>query len=73
MLDKSDLAGCAPTRQTGWKFRYEDGEPRVCQSNESHGQTATTHEIYNQGQPYLKLETFQQLKYALAEVGIMRM
>ncbi|KAF2185445.1 hypothetical protein K469DRAFT_738867 [Zopfia rhizophila CBS 207.26] len=72
MLDESDLVGCAPTRQTGWKFRYEDGEPRVCQSNESHGRTATTHEIYNQGQPHPKLETFQQLKHALAEVGIMR-
>jgi len=54
-------------RQTGWKFESEDGEPRVCQANESHGQTATTHEIYNKGDPHPRLETSQDLKHALVE------
>jgi len=71
MLDISVLNGCVPTRQTGWKFESEDGEPRVCQANESHGQTATTHEIYNKGDPHPRLETFQDLKHALVETGIL--
>ena len=71
MLDVSILNGCVPTRQTGWKFESEDGEPRVCQANESHGQTATTHEVYNKGDPHPRLETFQDLKHALVEAGIL--
>jgi hypothetical protein len=72
MLDESNLIGCTPTRQTGWKFRYENGEPRACKANESHGRTATTHEVYNEGQPHPKLETIQHLKVALANAGIVR-
>jgi hypothetical protein len=71
MLDVSNLNGCVPTRQTGWKFEVENGEPRVCQANETHGRTATTHEIYNKGDPHPKLETFQDLKNALVEAGIL--
>ncbi|KAH8587344.1 hypothetical protein B0O99DRAFT_526974 [Bisporella sp. PMI_857] len=71
MLDSSVLKGCVPTRQTGWKFESKDGEPRVCQANESHGQTATRHEIYNKGDPHPRLETFQDLKHALVEAGIL--
>jgi hypothetical protein len=71
MLDVSILNGCVPTRQTGWKFESEDGEPRVCQANETHGQTATTHEVYNKGDPHPRLETFRDLKHALVEAGIL--
>jgi len=71
MLDASGLNGCVSTRQTGWKFETESGKPRVCQANESHGQTRTGHEIYNKGDAHPKLETFQDLKYALAEAGIL--
>ncbi|KAG9228938.1 hypothetical protein BJ875DRAFT_489394 [Amylocarpus encephaloides] len=71
MLDISDLKGCVPTRQTGWKFESEDSEPRVCQANETHGQTAIGHEIYNKGDPHPRLETFQDLKHALVEAEIL--
>ncbi|KIW38197.1 uncharacterized protein PV06_10143 [Exophiala oligosperma] len=71
MLDVSVLNGCVPTRQTGWKFESEDGEPRVCQANETHGQHANGHDIYNKGNPHPKLETFEDVKNALVEVGIL--
>lgn len=71
MLNVLNLNGCVSTRQTGWKFEFENGEPRVCQANESHGQTATTHEIYNKGDPHPRLETFQDLKHALVKAGIL--
>jgi len=71
MLDVLNLNGCVPTRQTGWKFEAVNGEPRVCQANETHGRTATTHEIYNKGDPLPKLENFQDLKKALFEAGIL--
>ncbi|POR39632.1 Uncharacterized protein TPAR_00172 [Tolypocladium paradoxum] len=45
MLHASNLNGCVLTRQTGWKFEVENGEPRVCQANEMHGQTRTGHEV----------------------------
>jgi hypothetical protein len=71
MLDASNLNGCVPTRQTGWKFEVEDGEPRVCQANESHGQTTTTHKVYNKGDPHPRLESFHDLKHALVKAGIL--
>lgn len=70
MLDVSVLNGCVPTRQTGWKFGSEDGEPRVCQANETHGQHANGYDIYNKGNPYPKLDTFEDVKSALVEGGI---
>ncbi|KAK0703090.1 hypothetical protein B0T26DRAFT_744198 [Lasiosphaeria miniovina] len=57
--------------QIGWKFETQHGEPRVYQANESHGQTRIGHEICNKGEAHPKLETFQHLKYALAEAGIL--
>ena len=72
MLDVSNLNGCVPTRQTGWKFELENGEPRVCKSNETHGRHANGHDIYNEGAPHPKLETFQDVKNALVEAGILR-
>ncbi len=71
MLDALKLNGCVSTRQTGWKFGVENGEPRVCQANEMHGQTRTGHEVYNQGDPHPKLGTFEDLKHALVEAGIL--
>jgi len=71
MLDVSVLNGCVPTRQTGWKFESEDGEPRVCKSNETHGQHANGHDVYNEGAPYPKLETFQDVKNALLMENIL--
>jgi hypothetical protein len=53
MLYASDLNRCVPTRQTGWKF---DGEPRYIKPTRRTGQTRTCYEIYNNGDPHLKLE-----------------
>jgi len=72
MLDVSDLDGGAPTRQTGWKFEVGNGDPRTCKSNETHGRHADGHDVYNAGAPYPKLETFQDVKNALVEAGILR-
>jgi len=71
MLDISVLNGCVPTRQTGWKFESENGELRVCKSDETHGRHANGHDIYNEGTPHPKLETFQDVKNALVEAGIL--
>jgi hypothetical protein len=71
MLDVSDLNGCVPARQTGWKFEVENGEPRVCKSNETHGRNANGHDIFNEGAPHPKLETFQDVKNALVNTGIL--
>jgi len=71
MLDVSNVNGCVPSRQTGWKFEVENGEPRVCQANEMHAQTRTGHEVYNKGDPHPRLETIQDLEHALAKAGIL--
>ena len=71
MLDVSNLNGCVPTRQTGWKFESEDGEPRVCKSNETHGRNANGHDVFNEGAPHPKLETFRDVKNALVGAGIL--
>jgi hypothetical protein len=71
MLDITNLNGCVSTRQTGWKFEAENGEPRVCKSNETHGTYENGHKIYNEGAPYPKLATFQDVKNALVGAGIL--
>jgi len=71
MLDVSNLNGCVPTRQTGWKFEAKDGEPRVCKSNETHGRHANGHDVFNEGAPHPKLETFEDVKNALVKTGIL--
>lgn len=71
MLDVSDLNGCVPTRQTGWKFAAENGEPRVCQANETHGRHANGHDIFNKGAPHPMLETFQDVKHVLQRENIL--
>lgn len=72
MLDVSDLKGCSSTKQTGWKFESDNGQPRVCKSNETHGRHANGHDVYNEGAPHPKLETYQDIKSALAERSILR-
>ncbi|KAH8585569.1 hypothetical protein B0O99DRAFT_646638 [Bisporella sp. PMI_857] len=71
MLDVSDLNGCVPTRQTGWKFEVENGEPRVCKSNETLGRHANGHDVFNEGASHLKLETFQDIRNALIQTAIL--
>lgn len=71
MMNISNLNSCVPTRQTGWKFEAENGEPRVCTAKETHGTYENGHKIYNEGVPYPKLATFQDVKNALAKAGIL--
>lgn len=71
MLDVSNVNGCVPTRQTGWKFEVENGELRGCQANESHGRKGPEHKVYNEGAPYPRMETLQDLKDVLAKAGIL--
>jgi hypothetical protein len=71
MLDISNLNGCVPSRQTGWKFKLQNGEPRVCKPNETHGRHANGHDVFNAGAPHPKLETFQDVKNALVNAGIL--
>jgi len=72
MLDISVLNHCVLARQTGWKFEGEDGEPRVCKSDESHAQQSDgQHTVFNQGAPHPKLETFQDVKNALIKEKIL--
>ncbi|KAM7196605.1 hypothetical protein V8F33_006104 [Rhypophila sp. PSN 637] len=71
MLDVSNLNGCTPARQTRWQFGIENGEPRVCKSNETHGRHANGHDIFNAGAPHPKLETFQDIKNALVRENIL--
>jgi len=70
MLEVSNLKGCVPTRQTGWKFEVENGEPRVCTALESHGTHENGHKTYNEGAPHPKLDTFQDVKNALVKARI---
>lgn len=71
MLDVSNVNGCVPTRQTGWKFEVENGELRGCKVNESHAQNGTEHKVFNEGAPYPRMETLQDLKNVLAKAGIL--
>ncbi|KAK8116373.1 hypothetical protein PG984_007246 [Apiospora sp. TS-2023a] len=71
MLDMAALNTCVPTRQTGWMFESVHGESRVCKSNESHGRHANGHDIYNEGAPHPKLETFSDVTSALVKQGIL--
>ncbi|ATY66798.1 hypothetical protein A9K55_000547 [Cordyceps militaris] len=71
MLRITDVSGCISTRQTGWRFEMEQGKVRVCQANESHGQKANTHEIYNKGDAHPRMETYEDLKKALVQFGIL--
>lgn len=71
MVDASRLKGCVPTRQTGWQFGIEHGQPRVCQANEVHAATRAGHEVYNKGDPHPRLEKIQDVVRVLAELGLL--
>lgn len=72
MVDAAHLNGCVPTRQTGWKFGFENGEPRVCKENETHARHSNGHDVFNAGAPHPRFETFQDVKHALEEQKILR-
>jgi len=57
MLDSSAVKGCTPSRITSWRFDPEHGNPRVCQTNETHAKkTSGNHQFFNAGKPHQKLE-----------------
>jgi hypothetical protein len=71
MLEELNLKGCTSSTQTGWRFKLENGEPRACTATESHGTYANGHKIYNEGTPLPKLATFQDVKSALVNAGVL--
>ncbi|PMD60551.1 uncharacterized protein K444DRAFT_528535, partial [Hyaloscypha bicolor E] len=56
---------------TGWKFESKDSKLYIYQANKTYGQYTNGHDIYNKGSPYPKLETFEDIKNILIEVGIL--
>jgi len=71
MLDASKMQGCKPTRITGWKFEVRNGEPQVCQANETHSEmTSGNHKVFNAGKPEPRLDSVRDLKEALIDVGV---
>ena len=72
MIDAAKLHGCVPTRITGWKFELSDGSPRVCATNETHSRMTTgNHKVFNVGKPQPKIDTVDDLKDALVNVGVL--
>jgi hypothetical protein len=72
MLDAAVVRGCSPTRITGWRFEARDGQPRVCQANETHSEmTSGNHKVFNAGKPQPKLSDVDDLKEALVNVGVL--
>ena len=65
MVDVSNLNGCIPSRQTGWTFKVNNGEPGIRKPYETHARHANGHDVFNAGAPHPKLETFQDIKHAL--------
>ena len=72
MLDAAVVRDCSPTRITGWRFEVRDGQPRVCQSNETHAEmTSGSHKVFNAGKPQPKLGDASDLKKALIDVNVL--
>ncbi|KAM3516439.1 hypothetical protein NHJ13051_009915 [Beauveria bassiana] len=72
MIRTDALKNCTPYRITGWRFEEGPNGPRCCQSNETHaGMTSGNHKVFNAGKPLPKLESVDDLKIALADVGIL--
>ena len=72
MLDAAVVRGCSPTRVTGWRFEAWAGQPRVCQTNETHAEmTSGNHKVFNAGKPQPKLSDIDDLKKALVDVGVL--
>lgn len=71
-LDAAVVRGCSPTRITGWRFEVRDGQPRVRQANETHGEkTSSNHQVFNTGKPQPKLSDVNDLKKALVDVDVL--
>lgn len=72
MLETSVVKNAIPYRVTGWRFESANGSPRVCSANETHaGLTSGNHKVFNAGKPLPKLENVDDLKVALAQVGVL--
>ncbi len=66
--------GVSQQGRRGWKFEVENGEPRVCKSNETHARHANRHDdVFNAGAPHPKLEAFEDVKHALEQQRILRL
>lgn len=71
MLDEAAVHGCSASRQTGWTFELEDGEPRVRAANETHAKkTSGNHQVFNAGKAQPKLASVADLKEALVTAKI---
>lgn len=71
MIDVSCLNGCIPSRDTGWKFAANGGEPRVCTAYETHAKHSNGHDVFNKGSAEPKLETFRDVTHALRQERIL--
>lgn len=72
MLDEAAVRGYSPTQITSWKFEVIDGQPRVCQSNETHAEkTSGNHQVFNAGKPQPNLSDVNDLKKALVDVDLL--
>lgn len=72
MIDTSAIQNVVPTRITGWRFDSVDGNPRVCQANETHSLLVTrNHKVFNAEKPLPKLENVEHLKAALVKAGVL--
>lgn len=50
MSDAAVVRGCSPIRLAGWMFEVRDGQPRVCQANETHAEkTSGKHQVLMRG------------------------
>lgn len=71
MLESTFVKNTAPTRIIGWKFEVAGGSPYVCSVNETHAvMTSGNHKIFNIRKPLPNLENIDDLKAALAMVGV---
>ncbi|KAK7416917.1 hypothetical protein QQZ08_011835 [Neonectria magnoliae] len=60
MLDTLVIKGCTSYRITGWNFETAHGNPRVCQSNETHAtMTSGNHKVFNAGNLQCRQTTSQ--------------
>jgi hypothetical protein len=72
ILDAAVVRGCLLTRITGWRFKAEDGQPRVCQVNKSHAEiTSGNHKVFNAEKPQPKLSDVDDLKKAFVNIDVL--
>jgi len=64
-----DFKKCLDTRQTGWQFRHESGELRVC-GQTYHAKSSKGHDPFEFNAPEPILDTFEDLRCALGKQGI---